>query len=52
MNNTSSVLLPERIWKEAQDKAHFKQLVLDYMQRYPDYEVLKIKNRFAICKRN
>ncbi|MEK3887754.1 hypothetical protein [Bacillus sp. FSL K6-3431] len=52
MNNTSSVLLPAWIWEKAQDKAQLKQLVLDYMSRYPDYEVLKIKNRFAICKRN
>jgi len=45
------VLLPSRIWEEAHDKKEFLQLVLDYMKRYPDYKVIKIENRFAICER-
>lgn len=45
------VLLPAWIWEEAQDKEHFKQLVLDYMQRYPDYTVKSVKDGFAVCER-
>lgn len=52
MNKTSSVLLPEWIWRDALDKDHFKKLVLQYMRRYPDYTVKSIKGRFAICDRS
>lgn len=47
----SKVVLPERLWKEARDDNHLKQLVLDYMQRYPDYVVIRIENPFAVCER-
>lgn len=53
MNKESSVLLPEKLRKEARDQDHFKKLVLNYIQRsYPHYTVRKIKNGFAICDRN
>lgn len=45
------VLLPEWIWKEAKDKEHFKELVLQYMERYPHYQVIKVQDKFAICVR-
>jgi hypothetical protein len=45
------VLLPERIWKEAQNKEHFKQLLTDYMRSYPDYIVKAIEGRMAVCER-
>lgn len=45
------VLLPVWIWEEARDKDHFINLVLDYMTRYPNYTVKKIKDGFAICER-
>jgi len=47
----TKVVLPSRIFKEAQDKEHLKKLVLQYMQRYPDYAVKAVKNGFAICER-
>jgi hypothetical protein len=46
------VLLPERFWKEARDRDHFKQLLADYMRiGYPNYVVKSIKEGFAICER-
>lgn len=45
------VLLPARIWERAQNKEHLKELVLNYMRRYPDYSIKKVKGRFAICER-
>ena len=45
------VLLPRWIWEEAQSKEHFKQLVLEYMQRYPHYKVKSVQGKFAICER-
>lgn len=47
----TNVLLPSQIFKEAKDKDHLKKLVLEYMQRYPDYTVKSIKDRFAVCER-
>jgi hypothetical protein len=45
------ILLPKWIWEEAKDKEHFKQLVLQYMRRYPEYTVKSVKDGFAICER-
>ncbi len=50
-NFKTNVLLPAWIWEKATDKNHLKQLVLEYMSRYPDYVVKKIRNGFAICER-
>jgi hypothetical protein len=45
------VLLPARIWEEAQDKEEFKKLLAEYMSRYPNYIVKGIKDGFAWCER-
>jgi predicted PP-loop superfamily ATPase len=47
----NKVLLPKWIWEEAKSKEHFKKLVLQYMQRYPDYVVKSVKGKFAVCER-
>lgn len=47
----TTVILPRWIWDEAKDKDHFKQLVGEYMKRYPGYEIMKIGKYYAICKR-
>lgn len=45
------VLLPAWIWEKATDTDQLKELVLQYMRRYPEYYVRKVKGRFAICER-
>lgn len=45
------VLLPKWIREEARNQAEFKRLVLEYMQRYPEYRVKKVVGDFAICER-
>ncbi|WP_176713718.1 hypothetical protein [Pseudobacillus wudalianchiensis] len=46
------VLLPKRLWEEAQNKEQLKQLILQYMNKcYPDYAIKRVKNGFAICER-
>lgn len=50
MQDRSHVVLPQWIWTEAKDKAHFKQLVAGYMRRYPGYEVVEIHKHYAICR--
>lgn len=50
MLNQSKVLLPAWIFEQAKDTNHLKQMVLDYMKRYPGYRVLKVKGRLAICE--
>jgi hypothetical protein len=47
----TNVLLPAWIFEQAKDKEHLKKLVLEYMQRYPDYVVKSVKNKFAVCER-
>ncbi|MBW8350743.1 hypothetical protein K0H71_15005 [Bacillus sp. IITD106] len=49
--NHTKVLLPSWIFEKAEDKEHLKQLVLQYMARYPDYVVKSVKGRFAVCER-
>lgn len=54
MNNMefkTNVLLPDWVFQQAQDKEHLKKLVLQYMQRYPNYVVKKVKGNFAVCER-
>lgn len=50
MLNQSNVLLPAWIFEQAKDVDHLKELVLDYMKRYPGYRVLKVKGKFAVCE--
>lgn len=52
MNIQYKVLLPGWIFDQAEDKNHLKQLVLNYMARYPNYIVKSVKDGFAICERN
>jgi hypothetical protein len=51
LNNqpTYKVLLPRWIWEEAKDEEHFKQLVLEYMRRYPGFTVKRVIDELAIC---
>ncbi len=44
------VLLPPRIFEEAKDKQELQQLIVEYMKRYPDYSIVRVKDGFAICK--
>lgn len=48
---STRVLLPKRLWEQARDQEHLKQLILEYMVRYPDYQIKSVKNGFAICER-
>ncbi|WP_433956959.1 hypothetical protein [Cytobacillus horneckiae] len=53
MNNQTNVVLPAKLWEEAKSKEHLKQLVLEYMKKYPDYYTVKrIKNQIAVCEIN
>lgn len=46
---TRKVVLPRWIWEKAKDKEDFKRLVLQYMERYPDYIVKKVEGSLAVC---
>ncbi len=46
---TRKVVLPRWIWEQAKDKEEFKRLVLQYMERYPDYIVKRIESGLAVC---
>ncbi|MFA1820586.1 hypothetical protein ACDX78_10445 [Virgibacillus oceani] len=50
MHNQTKVLLPEWIWEQPKNKEELKGRILQYMQRYKGYTVLKVKGRFAICE--
>lgn len=45
------VLLPERLFHEARDKEHLKELVLDYIKRYSNYTVKAEKDHMEVCER-
>lgn len=45
----TKVLLPSHLFQEAKDESHLNQLIVEYMVRYPDYEIKEIENGFAIC---
>jgi hypothetical protein len=45
------VLLPDRLKQQASSKEEYKELVLRYMESYPHYQIIAIKNGFAICVR-
>lgn len=51
MHNTTRVRLPEWVFTQAgDDKNKLRELVLDYMKRYPSYTILRVKNGFAVCR--
>lgn len=46
------VLLPRRIFDEAKDRDHFKQLLSIYMRTsYPNYIVKRIEKPYVLCER-
>lgn len=47
-----NVLLPKWINEKAKTKDEYKTLVLQYMQRYPEYTITAVRNGFAVCTRN
>lgn len=49
--NITNVRLPDWIFDKAKDNKQLeKELVMQYMQRYPDYTLIEIKGRFAVCE--
>ncbi|WP_162985587.1 hypothetical protein [Virgibacillus halodenitrificans] len=53
MNNSSKVLLPAWIFEQAHNQRELKQIVIDYLRvGYPDYTMIKINGRLAICEIN
>ena len=52
MNVPNRVLLPRWIFDQAQgNKDEMRRLVLQYMQRYPNYKIIKVSGSFAVCER-
>lgn len=48
----TNVLLPRRLWEEATDQEHLKQLILDYINKgYPGYVIKRVKDQMAECER-
>lgn len=45
------VLLPLWIREQATDNEQYMKMIIEYMDRYPNYSVKKIKDGFAICER-
>lgn len=50
-NVPHKVLLPAWIFEQTKDNDEIKRLVLEYMQRYPNYRVLKVSGSLAVCER-
>lgn len=50
INQMTNVVLPGWCLKGASQE-EVKQNILQYMQRYPGYKVLRVKNGMAICER-
>ncbi|SEQ22715.1 hypothetical protein SAMN05216232_1959 [Virgibacillus subterraneus] len=50
MMNKHNVLLPKWIFEKSNNEKEVQALVLDYMQRYPEYNLISINNGFAICE--
>ena len=48
-NFKTNVVLPEWVFNQAKDTEHLKQLVLQYMKKYPEYKVKAVKNGMAVC---
>ncbi|UFU00341.1 hypothetical protein KO561_05160 [Radiobacillus kanasensis] len=45
------VLLPKRIFEQSRNKDEILSAIKEYMQRYPNYVVLRVEKHFAICER-
>lgn len=51
MHKQTKVLLPASIFEQAgDDKNELKRLIVDYMARYPNYRIKKVKDGFAVCE--
>ncbi|WP_170840844.1 hypothetical protein [Oceanobacillus limi] len=46
------VLIPKEIFDNSTNEQDLLVHVLDYMQRYPHYDFIRLENKFAICERN
>lgn len=52
MNVPNRVLLPRWVFDQAQgNEEELRRLVLQYMQRYPNYKIIKVSGSFAVCER-
>jgi len=50
MHNTTRVLLPRSIFEQAgDDKQELRRLIVKYMERYPDYTIIRVQGKFAVC---
>lgn len=53
MQVTTKVLLPAWIFEQAGgNKRELQALIVDYMKRYPEYRILKVQGKFAVCISN
>ena len=53
MHNQTNVFLPAWIFERAgDDKTKLQELIKQYMKRYPNYTILKVKGKFAVCEMN
>ncbi|MFF2797085.1 hypothetical protein [Lysinibacillus xylanilyticus] len=51
-NVNHKVLLPAWIFEQARgNNDEIKRLVLQYMERYPNYQIIKVSGSFAVCER-
>lgn len=51
MHKQTKVLLPASIFEQAEgDKQELKRLIVQYMERYPNYRIKKVKDGFAECE--
>ena len=51
MHSQVKVLLPSSIFERARgDKNKLRRLIVEYMKRYPNYTILKVQGKFAICE--
>lgn len=53
MRYTTKVRLPCWIFQRADgNKQELQRLIVEYMKRYPEYRILKVQGKFAVCISN
>lgn len=53
MQVTTKVRLPSWIFQQADgNKQELQRLIVEYMKRYPEYRILKVQGKFAVCISN
>lgn len=52
MQNIYKVLLPDWVFLNKNNDLIISENLNKYMQRYPEYIVIKVEKGFAICERN